>query len=128
MKTPYAFGLLAVVFIAVCSETVYAEDEHRMKAVRELEKAVASGEKGNATGVVSHTEEAKKHLIEANKKHPYTHPFKPVYGHDPKAEHDKETFEEMGKAISEAKKGRAKEAGEAAKRASIHLKEKLQSK
>ena len=128
MKTSFAYRLLAFIYIAACSVVVYAKDEHVKKAIQELEQAVESGKKGDAKGVARHTEEAKKHVVEENKEHPYIQPFKPVYGQEQKAEHDKETFEEMEKAIAEAKKGRAKEAGEAAGRAVTHLKEKEESK
>ncbi len=75
-----------------------------------------------------HSEEARKELIEDNKEHPYTYLQKSIYGEHEKAEHDKEAFEELDEAISEARAGHSKEATEAAKRASIHLKEKEEAK
>ena len=51
------------------------------------------------------TEEARKELIEDNKEHPYTYLQKPIYGEHEKAEHDKEIFEEMEEAITEAGEG-----------------------
>lgn len=106
----------------------YAADEHEEKALQELRMAVRSAENEDAGGVIEHTEKAKKHLIEENREHPYTHPFVSIYGQFPKAEHDMETFEEMDKAIGEAKKGNLAKAAEAARRASVHLKQKSRSK
>jgi hypothetical protein len=101
----------------------HAED-HAKKAQEHLQEAIESGRKGNAEGVRVHTEEARKELIEDNKEHPYTYLQKPLYGEHEKAEHDKEAFEEMDEAISEAREGHPEEATEAAVRASLHLKEK----
>ncbi|SCY72943.1 Small metal-binding protein [Nitrosospira sp. Nl5] len=106
----------------------YAQEDHEKLAEQHLKKAIESGRKGNAKEVAHHTEEARKQLIEQNKEHPYAHPIVPIYGEKQKAEHDEATFEEMAKAISAAKQGNAEEAGEAARRAYIHLKQKEQSR
>lgn len=128
MKISSIYGLLAgVVFLVVPIAMVNA-DEHGRKAQEHLEEAIKSGKKGSTQGVVSHTEEAKKELIEQNKDHPYTNLQKPIYGEHEKVEHDKEIFEEMDVAIEEAKGGHAQEAVEAVERASIHLQEKEQSR
>ena len=105
----------------------HAED-HAKKAQEHLQEAIESGRKGNAEGVRVHTEEARKELIEDNKEHPYTYLQKPIYGEHEKVEHDKETFEDMEEAISEASEGHSAEATEAAERASLHLKEKEEAK
>ncbi|MGH8762407.1 MAG: small metal-binding protein SmbP [Nitrosospira sp.] len=104
-----------------------AQEDHEIRAEQYLRKAMESARKGNAKDVARHTEEARKQLIEQNREHPYAHPNVSIYGEHPKAEHDEATFEEMAKAISEANKGNAKEAGDAAGRAYIHLKKKEQS-
>jgi hypothetical protein len=128
MKISSVYGLLAgVVFLATPAFMVNA-DEHGRKAQEHLEEAIKSGQKGSTQGVVSHTEEAKKELIEQNKDHPYTNLQKPIYGEHEKMEHDKEIFEEMDIAIDEAKGGHTQEAVEAVERASIHLQEKEQSR
>lgn len=128
MKKLFSYSLAAFIFLSGCSTVDYSRHEHEEKALQELEQAVRSAEKSDAAGVINHTEKAKKHLIEENREHPYTHPFVSIYGQFPKAEHDIETFEEMDKAIGEAKKGNLARAGEAAKSASIHLKQKIRSK
>lgn len=128
MKKLFSYSLIAFVFLSGCSTMDYARDEHEAKALQELEQAVRSAEIEDAGGVIDHTEKAKKHLIEENREHPYTHPFVSIYGQFPKAEHDMETFEEMDKAIGEAKKGNFTRAAAAARRASVHLKQKARSK
>ncbi|SEO45995.1 small metal-binding protein SmbP [Nitrosovibrio sp. Nv6] len=128
MKKLFLYSVGAFIFLSGCSTTDYARDEHEETALQELERAVRSAEKGDAAGIISHTGIAKKHLIEENKEHPYTHPFISVYGQFPKAEHDIEMFEEMDKAIGEAKKGNLAKAGEAARRASMHLQQRARSK
>jgi len=124
-----SYGLLVgLVSIAGNSTLVYAQDEHAKEAEQHLEQAAESGKKGDAAGVTLHSEEAKKHVIEENKEKPYTQPSKHITGENPKAEHDKATFEEIGKAEGHAKNGEASEAAGHAKNASTHLKEKEQSK
>jgi hypothetical protein len=120
--------LVGLVSIAGNSTLVYAQDEHAKEAEQHLDQAVESGKKDDAAGVAAHTEEAQKHVIEENKEKPYTQPSKHITGENPKAEHDKATFEEMGKAKGHAKKGEAAEAAGHAKNAETHLKEKEQSK
>jgi hypothetical protein len=130
MKISCAYGpclLAGWIFFAMNPAMVNA-DEHSRKAQEFLEKAIKSGKEGSTEGVVSHTEEARKELIEQNKDHPYTNLQKPIYGEHEKAEHDKEIFEEMDVAIDEAKGGHTQEAVEAVERASVHLQEKEQSK
>ena len=128
MKKMFSYSLAAFIFVSGCSTVDHARDAHEERALQELEQAVRSAEKGHAAGVIEHNEKAKKHLIEENREHPHTHPFISIYGQFPKAEHDIETFEEMDKAIGEAKKGNLQRAGEAARRASIHLRQRAQSK
>ena len=115
---------------AVCfgGNLAAAQDDHEKKAGESLKKAMESGKKGNAKGVVRHAEEARKQLIEENRDHPYIHSSIHIYGENPKAEQDDATFEEIAKAIGEANKGNAKEAGEAARRAYIHLKERIRAR
>jgi hypothetical protein len=120
--------LVGLVSIAGNSTLVYAQDEHAKEAEQHLDQAVESGKKGDAAGVAAHTEEAQKQVIEENKEKPYTQPSKHITGENPKAEHDKATFEEMGKAKGHAKKGEAAEAAGHAKNAETHLKEKEQAK
>ena len=129
MKKLFNNLLASLIFIAGNSVLAYAaEDEHAKEAEQQLEQAVESGKKSDAKGVTVHSEEAKKHLIEENKEKPYPQPLKQITGENPKAEHDKATFEEIGKAEGHAKKGEASEAAGHAKNASTHLKEKEQSK
>lgn len=128
MKTIYYSFLMALLSIAGNPTLVYAQNKHAQEAEQHLEKAVESGEKGDAKGAASHTEEAKQHVMEENTETPYTQPAKHITGENPKAEHDKATFEEMGKAKGHAQKGEASEAAGHAKNASTHLKEKEQSK
>ena len=128
MKTLSYSLLVGLVSIVGSSSLVYAQDEHAKEATQHLEQAVESGNKGDAKGAASHTEEAKQHVIEENREKPYTEPAKHITGENPKAEHDKATFEEIGKAEGHAKKGEATEAAGHAKNASTHLKEKEQSK
>jgi hypothetical protein len=128
MKESFSCSLIAFAFLAGCSTMDYATDEHEDKALQELGLAVRSAENEDAGGLIDHTEKAKQHLIEENREHPYTHPFVSIYGQFPKAEHDMGTFEEMDKAIEEAKKGNLIKAAEAARRASVHLKQKARSK
>jgi hypothetical protein len=120
--------LVGLVSIAGNSTLVYAQDEHAKEAEQHLEQAAESGKKGDAAGVATHTEEAQKHVVEENKEKPYTTQSKQIYGENPKAEHDKATFEEIGKAKGHAKKGEAAEAAGHAKNAETHLKEKELSK
>lgn len=119
--------LAGLAFLAMHPALVSA-DEHGKKAHEHLEEAIKSGKEGSTEGVVNHTEEARKELIEQNKDHPYTNLQKPIYGEHEKAEHDKEVFEEMDMAIDEAKGGHTQEAVEAIERASVHLQEKEQSR
>lgn len=128
MKTIYYSFLLGLLSIAGNSALVYAEDKHATEAQQHLEQAVESGEKGDAKGAGSHTEEAKQHVMEENTEKPYTRPAKHITGENPKAEHDNATFDEMRKAEGHAKKGEASKAAGHAKNASKHLKEKEQSK
>ena len=128
MKTLCYSLLMGLLSIASNSTLVYAQDEHAKEATQHLEQAVESGNKGDAEGAAAHSEEAKKHVIEENKEKPYTQPPKPIYGENPKAEHDRATFKEIGKAKGHAKKGHAKKAADAAKKAETHLQEKEQSK
>ena len=125
MKT-LSYRLLAgLIFVIGNSALAYAaQDEHATEAEQHLEQAAESGKKGDAKGAAAHTEEAQKHVIEENKEKPYTPESKPIYGENPKAEHDKAAFEEMGKAKGHAKKGEAAEAAGHAKNAETHLKEK----
>lgn len=120
--------LLALLVLANPAPLHAEEEDHEKKALEHLEKAIRSGKEGNIKGISSHTEEGKKELIEANKEHPYTNLQKPIYGEHERAEHDKEAFEEMDEAIGEAQEGHVEEAVEAVERASIHLKEKIDSK
>jgi hypothetical protein len=128
MKKTFSCSFVTFAFLAGCSTMDYAADEHEDKALQELKLAIRSAENQDAKGIIDHTEKAKKHLIVENREHPYTHPFVSIYGQFPKAEHDMETFEEMDKAIGEAKNGNLVKAAEAARRASVHLKQKARSK
>ena len=128
MKTLSYSLFEGLIFIVGNSVAYAAQDEHAKEAEQHLEQAAESGKKGDAKGAAAHTEEAQKHVIEENKEKPYTQPSKQIYGENPKAEHDKATFEEMGKAKGHAKKGEAAEAAGHAKNAETHLKEKEQSK
>lgn len=114
--------------LATSIPLLHAEENHGKNASEHLQEAIKSGKEGSAKGVLRHTEEARKELIEQNKDHPYTHLQKPIYGEHQKAEHDKEVFEEIEEAIEEAKEGHTQEAVEAVERASVHLREKDQSK
>jgi hypothetical protein len=124
----YAINLALVLAAFVAGPGVVYADDHGKRTAEHLEEAIKSGKEGRAQGVVSHTEEARKELIEQNKEHPYTHLQKPIYGEHEKAEHDREVFEEMELAIDEAKEGHSREAIEALERASDHLKEKEHAK
>jgi type III secretory pathway component EscR len=124
----YPYGVAAVLAFFVAAPVVVRAEDHMKKTVEHLEKAMKSAREGRAEGVVNHTEEAKKELIEENKEHPYTHLQKPIYGEHEKAEHDREVFEEMDIAIEKAKEGDSREAGEALERASTHLKERERAK
>jgi hypothetical protein len=119
--------LLTLLFLMNPAILHAEEEDHDKKALEHLDKAIQSGRQGDAKGISSHTEEGKKELIEANKEHPYTHLQKPIYGEHERADHDKEAFEEMDEAISEAQEGHVEEAVEAVERASMHLKEKRES-
>jgi len=124
-----SYSLFAgLIFIAGNSVAYAVQDEHAIEAEQHLEQAAESGKKGDAKGAAAHTEEAQKHVIEENKEKPYPPQTKQITGENPKAEHDKAVFEEMGKAKGHAKKGEAAEAAEHAKNAETHLKEKNQSK
>lgn len=124
-----AFSLLAgIISLTASVGCVHAEEDHGKKVREHLEEAIKSGKEGSTKGVLNHSEEAKKELIEQNKDHPYTHIQKPIYGEHQKAEHDKEVFEEIEEAIEEAKEGHTQEAVEAVERASTHLREKELSK
>lgn len=130
MKMPahlYSKTILLVAFAAI-SGVAYAQEDHGKKAEEHLEMALKSGKAGDAKGVISHTEEARKELIDDNENHPYTHLQKPIYGEHQKAERDEEIFEEMDKAIEEAREGHTREAVEAVERASRHLREKEEVK
>lgn len=123
----YGKAILLVAFAAICG-VVHAQEDHGKKVEEHLEKALKSGKAGDAKGVISHTEEARKELIDDNEEHPYTHLHKPIYGEHQKAERDEEIFEEMDKAIEEAREGHTQEAVEAVERASRHLREKEEAK
>jgi hypothetical protein len=120
--------VMGLLFLTTGIGLLHAEEDHGKRAKEHLEEAIKSGKEGSSKGVLSHSEEARKELIEQNKDHPYTHLQKPIYGEHQKAEHDKEVFEEIEEAIEEAKEGHTQEAVEAVERASIHLREKEQSK
>ena len=121
----YAYSLTVILaFFVSAAGMVHAEENHGKKTEEHLEEAIKSGKEGNMQGLVSHTEEARKELIEQNKGHPYTHLQKPIYGEHEKGEHDKEVFEEMEVAIDEAKEGHVQQAVEALERASVYLREK----
>ena len=129
MKTIYYGLLVGLISITGNPMLVYAaEDEHAIEAEQHLEQTAESGKKGDAKGAAAHTEEAQKHVIEENKEKPYIPQTKQITGENPKAEHDKAAFEEMGKAKGHAKKGEAAEAAGHAKNAETHLKEKEQAK
>ncbi|MDN5753263.1 MAG: hypothetical protein L0H15_08265 [Nitrosospira sp.] len=119
---------MVLIFLAASPALVHAEEDHGRKVESHLQEAIKSGKENSTEGVVTHTEQAKRELIEQNKDHPYTHIQKPIYGEHEKAEHDKEIFEEMDEAIDEAKEGHTQEAVDAVERASVHLREKEQSK
>jgi hypothetical protein len=124
MKT-LCYSLFAgLVFIAGNSVAYAVQDKHSIEAEQHLEQATESGKKGDAKGAAAHTEEAQKHVIEDNKEKPYPPQTKQITGENPKAEHDKAAFEEMGKAKGHAKKGEAAEAAGHTKNAETHLKEK----
>ncbi|WP_107693920.1 small metal-binding protein SmbP [Nitrosospira sp. Nsp2] len=124
----YAINVAAVLAAFAAGLGIAYADDHSKKTSEHLEEAIRSGKEGSTQGVVSHTEEAKKELIEQNKEHPYTHLQKPIYGEHEKAEHDREVFEEMDLAIDEAKEGHSQQAVEALERASDHLREKEHAK
>ena len=126
MKKYYSL-LAGLIFIAGNSSLSFAA-HHAIEAEQHLEQATESGKKGDAAGVASHTEEAQKPVIEENKEKPYLQSSKKITAENPKAEHDKATFEEIGKAKGHAKKGEAAEAAEHAKNAESHLKQKEQTK
>jgi hypothetical protein len=128
MKKMLSYSLTTFIFVSGCTTVDHLRDEHEERALQELRQAVTSAERGNAAGIIDHTERAKKHLIEENREHPHTHPFVSIYGQFPKAEHDVETFEEMDKAIGAAKNGNLERAKEAVKKASMHLQQRAQSK
>ena len=128
IKSSQLAFLLALLSFIMDSALVHAREDHEKKALEHLDKAIQSGKKGDAKEIGNHTEEGKRELIEANKEHPYTHLQKPIYGEHERAEHDKEVFEEMDEAISEAREGHVEEAIEAVERASTHLKEKRESR
>lgn len=124
-----AYGMtMGLLLLTAGVALVHAEEDHGKKAKEHLEEAIKSGKGGSTKGVLSHSEEARKELIEQNKDHPYTHLQKPIYGEHQKSEHDKEAFEEIEEAIEEAKEGHTQQAVEAVERASAHLREKEQSK
>ena len=124
----HAINLTIVLAFFVAAPFVVYADEHGEKTAKHLEEAIKSGKEGSTQGVVNHTEEARKELIEQNKEHPYTYLQKPIYGEHEKAEHDREVFEEMDMAIDEAKDGHSQQAVEALERASGHLWEKEHAK
>jgi hypothetical protein len=124
----YAINLAAVLAALIAGPGFVYADEHGKKTAEHLEEAIKSGKEGRIQGMLSHTEEARKELIEQNKEHPYTHLQKPIYGEHEKAEHDREVFEEMELAIDEAKGGDSEEAVEALERAWEHLREKEHAK
>jgi hypothetical protein len=128
MKISYPSGVLLTLICLAGNNGLAQAEDHGKKAQEHLQEAIESGKKGSAEGVRIHTEEARQELIEDNKEHPYTYLQKPIYGEHEKAEHDKEVFEEMDEAISEARKGHPEEATEAAERASLHLKEKEEAR
>jgi hypothetical protein len=120
--------LVGLISLVGNSTLVYALDEHATEAEKHLEQAVESGNKGDAAGAASHAEKAEQHVIEENKEKPYTQPPKHIAGEDTKADHDRATFGEIEKAKGHAKKGHAKAAADAAKKAESHLQEKEQTK
>ena len=128
MRISYTYNFLTALIFLAASPAMASADAHGKKAQEYLEEAAKSGKEGNTEGVISHTEAARKELIEQNKDHPYTHIQKPIYGEHEKAEHDKEIFEETDVAIDEAKGGHTQEAVEAVERASVHLQEKERSR
>jgi len=128
MNMPYSCRLLLIVICSTFSGIPARAEDHGKNAQEHLEEAIESGKRGDAEGMQVHTEEARREAIEENKEHPYTHLQKHIYGENEKAEHDKEAFEEMDEAISEARQGDTREATEAAERASAHLKEKEESR
>lgn len=125
-----SYSLLAsLVAIAGNSALAYAaQNDHAKEAMQHLEKAVESGNKGDAKSAGAQSEEAEKDIIQENREKPYTQPPKHITGENPRAEHDKATFDDIEKAKGYAKKGRAKDAADAAKEAEIHLQKKEQSK
>jgi hypothetical protein len=127
VSLPYSVAAVMAFFVVAPVVAANAEDHIRV-TVEHLKEAMESAREGRVQGVVNHTEEAKKELIEENKEHPYTRLQKPIYGEHEKAEHDREVFEEMDLAIEEAKEGDSIEAAEALERASFHLKEREQAK
>jgi len=125
MKTSFAYGLLIGLFAIAGNSTLVYADQHDQEAGQHLEKAQESSKKGDAQGAAGHLDEAKQHL---NQSKPFPQSPKQITGENPKAEHEKATYDEIGKAKGHAKKGEATEAGEHAKNADTHLKQKGQSK
>jgi hypothetical protein len=125
MKTPFTYGLLVVGLVAIAGNSTAYAAQHDKEAEQHLEQAQESAKKGDAQGTAGHLDEAKKHL---NQDKPYPQSPKHITGENPKAEHETATYGEIGKAQGHAKKGEAAEAGEHAKNAETHLKEKEQSK
>ncbi len=125
-----SYNLLAtLVFISGSSMLAHAaEDPHAKEAIQHLEKAIESGKTGDTKSEAVQTNEAEKDLIQENKEKPYTQPSKHITGEYPRAEHDNAAFEDIEKAKAHAKKGHAKEAADAAKKAVTHIQEKEQSK
>lgn len=128
VKTSTYGMVIGLLSLATGVALVHAEEDHGRKAKEHLEEAIKSGKEGSTRGILSHSEEARKELIEQNNDHPYTNLQKPIYGEHQKAEHDKEVFEEIEEAIEEAKEGHTQQAVEAVERASVHLREKEQSR
>jgi hypothetical protein len=129
MKTHSTISLVAgAVLLTNFASVGFAEEQHGQEATQHLEQAVESGKKGAAEEAGKHTEEAKQHAIQQNKKRPYRKSPKKITGENPKQEHDEQAFGAMEKAEGHAEKGHAQEAGKAAGQAEEHLKEKEQAK
>ena len=130
MKSSQLAFLLALLSFIMDSALVHAQEEdHEGKAPRTSGQSHSERkERRRQRDRKSYRRGKERTRFEANKEHPYTHLQKPIYGEHERAEHDKEVFEEMDEAISEAREGHVEEAIEAVERASTHLKEKRESR
>ena len=108
--------------VLTISSTVFAEgNRHAQEAIEQLDRASDNAKAGDVEGTVQGIDQAKKHAILHEAKHPFHEPAKATANERFRRKHTRRAFETMNKAKDLARKGDTAGAAEAAGEAEKQL-------